>query len=285
MSDSKKILISGASGMLGSKLKKTLFNNGFNEIYFISKSDTTQSIKEKLFQNKYLAFFHCAAETDLKKCQINSDDAFNANVEYTKYLVDNVNATSNFYISTDSVYEESNQSKKEDHKLKPINEYSKSKLLGEKIFMESTDNYYIIRTNIFGFNSKNKKSIFEWSVKELSSNQKIQGYSNIFFNPLYVGHVSEALILMLKNNIDFGVYNLGSDNYLSKYEFLINIAKNFNFNPNLIENSYYEHDKNLKRSLNTSLDCSKIKSIIRNFDWSIEKSFKMLYSDYKNEKD
>ena len=178
--NSDKILISGASGMLGSALKYILNQKGYKNLYSISKNNSSEIDMEKLFNQKYLAFFHCGAEVNLDFCESNKPHAYESNVWYTEYLVKNVNANQYFYISTDSVYEDNFEINTETSPTKPLNYYAHTKLDGENKVRFNTKNHFIIRTNIFGIESNSKKSLFEWAYNELINNNVIHGYSNIF---------------------------------------------------------------------------------------------------------
>ena len=191
---SNKILISGASGMLGKALWRILHQNGFTELYSISKKNSSESEKEKLFKQRYLAFFHCGAEVNIELCETNNTHAYESNVLYTDYLLKKIKAHKYFYISTDSVYEDNLERYIETSPTKPLNYYALTKLKGEDKVRLYTKNHYVLRTNIFGIESKSKKSLFEWAYRELINNNKIHGYCNVFFNPLFVNHLSEALL-------------------------------------------------------------------------------------------
>lgn len=277
---SKKILISGASGMLGRALKNTLYQKGYKELFSISKNNSSKDLKEKLFQQEYLAFFHCGAEVNIELCESNKSHAYESNVLYTDFLLKNIKAHQYFYISTDSVYEDNLERKIETSPTKPLNYYALTKLEGEDKVRLYKKNHYIIRTNIFGIESNSKKSLFEWAYSELINNNEIPGYTNVFFNPLFVNHLSEALVCFLEMNIPFGTYNLGSNKKISKLNFIKTIATIFEISNNkIIDTNYVNNVNGARRPLNTYLDCSKAKSHLDKFDWNIEKGFKMLKSE------
>ena len=65
-----------------------------------------------------------------------------------------------------------------------------------------------------------------------------------------------------------GLFHYGSYNYISRYDFAIDIATFFNLDINLIRPIKTEQLKQVaNRPLNTSLDCEKIKE---NFDISLQ---------------
>ncbi len=269
--------------MLGSAiLKRASFLSNI-EIYTTSLDDSsiiegTNFIKTESLNNYcFDSFFHCAALVNVNLCEMDSAFALKSNAEYTKLLFNSVISQKYFYISTDSVYEGSNGNYFETDFPKPLNSYAMSKLKGELEVQKAINNYYIIRTNIFGKNSKNKESLFEWAESQLSQGNNLNGYSNVYFNPLSVWHLADILIEILNKNIDFGIYNIGSSEFISKYDFLIRVANFLGFSNDLIKPVQFEIKKGIApRPLNTTINTSKIKNIVNGIDLSIQKSFDLM---------
>ncbi len=276
--------------MLGQALLIEILNKHGYEIYFISHSKSVpnsianQLTLKDLVNHKFYAFFHCAAEVNVNLCENDLEHAKSVNYEYTKLLFKKVVSEFSFYISTDSVYEGDKGNYSEMSDVSPVNNYARSKLMGEIVASNYTDNLYIIRTNIFGENSKSKSSIFEWAKSELLIGNSIPGFSNIFFNPLSVSHLSLILLSMLEKKIKFGIYNIGSDSYLSKYEFLVKIAEFLGVNSELIKPTEFVTSYGVaNRPFNTTMNCDKIKQNLINLDLSFQTSLDLLMKT-KNEK-
>ncbi len=275
--------------MLGQSLILTLKQNGFKEIYMISKTKNIMLDDVNLIQLNdlesrslnFYCFFHCAAEVNVNLCEKDFKHAIHSNVDYTRLLFSKIKSEKLFYISTDAVYDGFIGDYKEVDNTSPINNYAKSKLLGEKVVDELAEKYYIIRTNIFGRNSKNKNSLFEWGENEIKQGKNIPGYTNMFFNPLYVGHLAQVLFELMGSNLNFGIYNVGSSDYISKYDFLQQEAEFLDCNQELIQPiEYVPQNDNVVRPLNTTLNCNKLLKEMPNLDLSIKKSFSMLKKDY-----
>jgi dTDP-4-dehydrorhamnose reductase len=281
----KKILISGATGMLGQALLKEIATLSYYEIYYISTNNNKNYNIQKaellteneISSHQFYAYFHCAAEVDVNHCERDFNYAIRSNCDYVKLLFELVDAQFYFFISTDSVYDGKNGNYTEEDNVNPVNKYALSKLMGEEAAKRIAKNLYIIRTNIFGNNSKNKSSIFEWASSELLSGNRILGYNNISFNPLSVAHLSRTMLLMLHNEVQFGTYNLGCDLYMSKYEFLVDVAKLIGSNQSLIQPTEFKTSVGVaNRPMNTTMSCIKIKNQIKNIDLSFETSLKLL---------
>lgn len=269
--------------MLGSAIVNLLSKSSLYELYYVSHSNSISNGSasyvtiDEIRNLEFHAFFHCAAEVNVNICQLDLSHALKSNRDYTRSLFQSVNADFSFYISTDSVYEGKEGDYKEYDSPKPLNNYSLSKLMGEQVAQEYSNKLYIIRTNIVGNNSKGKSSLIEWGIKELQDGKIIYGYSNVFFNPLSVQHLSLVMLGMLENPIPFGIYNIGTDTYQTKYDFLLNVASSFGLNQNLICRSEYKVTSEMAlRPLNTTINCNKIKCQMINLDLTFQTSLNLL---------
>ena len=102
----------------------------------------------------------------------------------------------------------------------------------------------------------------------------------MFFNPLYVGQLAKMIEKIMSQKFETGIYNLSSDQTISKFDFVEMIAKEFGFNKHLIKKVKYLHKTNeAERPLNTSLQNSKIKQKLVSEDFSINTGITMLKND------
>ena len=281
--------------MLGSAVFKSFMFSEDYEIYGVSRNHSFQAnglkmfygdLSDSYFTNSFEVKFdiviHCSAEVNVNLCEIDKAHAFNSNVKATENIV-SLNPKLMVYISTDAVFDGQKGGYDETSEVKPLNYYAKTKLLGEDIVRKSKNDYLILRTNIFGFNQPLKNSLFEWAYKELSNGSAINGYSNMYFNPLYVGQISELLKEWVDYEIESGTYNLGSDESISKHNFLEQVIEVFNFNKNSL-NSVCFNAKNFDapRALNTNLNTVKVKKIFINFDFKLQSGLNQMKSDFEN---
>ena len=162
---------------------------------------------------------NCIALADLKACESNLESSNWLNSELPRILAKecqrrNLHFT---HISTEAVYGRHNKLKNENSLCYPESEYARSKLLGENAVIEENPKSLILRVNFFGHSSK-KPSIFDFFFTNAIHGRKAPGYSNFFFNPLYVKDTSRY-VLELSNRSYSGIVNLASPHVLSKLEF------------------------------------------------------------------
>jgi len=162
------------------------------------------------------------------------------------------------HISTDQVYNGDGPNK--ENKIKPINNYSLSKLKGEKYATKVHS--LILRTNFFG-KSLDSNTLVDWLHDSLKKNEIISGYYNIFFSPLHVNTLSKIIIKIL-NQRKRGIFNVGSRNSISKYDFLKLVAKQLKLNTKKIVKRRYEKNIYLaNRPLNMSLNVKKFERVFK----------------------
>ena len=284
-----KIIITGANGMLGSSLCK-LYNND-HEIYALHRDKTCyvnclkdysvdltneDEVGEIIYKIKPDLLIHCASMTNLEECEKYPDLAMSINT----YATENIarlcsNRIKLVYISTDQIYGDTEYYTESNRVLKPINEYGRTKLLGEKKVEKLCSNHIITRTNIFGWNIKpNKISSAEWIYNSLKNNQEITLFCDYTFSPMYSIYFGEIIMLLVKINLT-GTINVGSPINCSKFDFGNKLAELYGFNKsNIKKGTINDHFGNAKRNSKLDLDCTKLTSIEPNI-LSWEKSLEL----------
>ncbi len=252
-----------------------------NENVFWKKIDLNDKYNFNLFLSHINPdiIIHCAANTNLDQCEIDNLDAVYLHSE----IIEDIKLASPnsifVYVSTDSIFNGKSGNYKENDIADPINKYAFSKLEGEKNVVKHFKDYIIIRTNIYGYHSSNNKpSLAQWAITKLKNNETINGFEDVFFNPVYTSQLAMVIQHLLK--IDFrGLINVGCNETVSKYEFLLKIAKKFKFNENLIaKSSSNNHSFIAARPMNTSLNNEFIKTKLEN-KISLDDGIEMLFND------
>ena len=167
--------------------------------------------------------------TDVDKCENSFHLAFKSHVVSIQNICEYVkNYNKNCYfmnISTDHLYNGKGPHKEEN--INPINNYALTKYLGEEI--SSKVHSINLRVNFFGNNFTKEIGLVNWFINACKRNKKIFLYKDIFFSPLEINSLTEIISKIVNKRIS-GTYNLGSNNGISKAEFLSLIGKNLNLN-------------------------------------------------------
>jgi|GEM_PF-3634844 len=263
-----RILVTGASGMLGSTLAIELSKN--HKVYGTGNSNitfpldykrfdlSTESYKELIDWSQPELIIHCAAITDGNYCQENCLKALDVNgISVHKLLKATNSNTKIIYISTDAVFPSSLHMAKEIHSVLPENTYGKSKELGEFFLKNTLDRQYtIIRTTIVGFNTnKNRIGFVEWVINTAKENKKIGLFTDVLFTPISIWHlVDEIKFLINSDNINSEIIHIGGE-LCTKFDFGRKLLKELNLSTeNLSERSISSFEKRAKRSNDQSLD-------------------------------
>ena len=241
----RKLLITGASGLLGKKIVE-LAQNDFT-ITPIHKTRPLHSSSVKLDVTESLAVLnllnklepdvviHTASETNVDKCEIEKEHAWKINAEGTRNLAEacqNVNAKL-VYASTDYVFDGEKGMYTEEDKPNPVNYYGVTKLEGEKQVIEQCKNYAILRTSVlFGWHPW-KQNFATWIINKLKQQQEIMVVEDHYNTPTLADNLAEMAVEIAKNDLQ-GIYHASGSERISRYEFGKRIARTFNLDPDLI---------------------------------------------------
>lgn len=272
----KKILFVG-NGFLGSQISSIAQTKNFQTFVASQKNGSIidvrniESIENVIRKINPDIVFNCAAITKLDEIEKNSKNAFEVNAYGAENIAKIVSKYSKrlIHISTDSVFDGKKGNYLENDEGKPINEYGKSKKLGEQLVKDISNNCIIIRTNFYG-NNKDGKFLFNWILQNLKQNKKFGGFTNVLFNPLEIENLSNSLLEL--SELDYtGVLHIGSDKIYSKYNFAKIIAEKLGYNTDLVIGKKIEEiELTAKRPKNTSLNNQLFKKLIKNKPENLE---------------
>jgi dTDP-4-dehydrorhamnose reductase len=264
-----KILVTGSTGMLGSHVFKFASDLADYEIHAIGRSNlqnlknfiacdlTNLSQFESTIDRLRPDFvIHCAANVNVNGCETDRSRTYDLHVGTSSILASSQFVRQVIFVSTDSVFNGKKGDYKPGDEKNPLNYYAISKSLAEDQFINSNGNSIILRTNIFGFNTPLKSSLFEWAYRALKNQEVISGFTNVFFNPLYVKSLAKFIVdSILAKPINPGIYHFGSADFISKFDFINLVASVFNFDPSLIKPTVANHEiGGVTRALNTTLN-------------------------------
>lgn len=291
-----RILVTGASGLLGSKFTEIAAENHevisiFNTHQPIAgtpvKLDLTNLnlIEETLLKFRPDAILHAAALTNVDKCEIDRRLALRINYEATQKIAEVANKMRSFllYVSTDYVFDGRKGNYREEDEVNPINHYGYTKLKGEEAVIQKHENYCIARTSvIYGARPAAGKANFAlWIIENLSQNKPIKLLTDQYVSPTLNTNLSKMLLEIIEREIN-GIIHTAGATRTSRIQFGEKLAEVFQLNQKLISPiKMNEISWKAKRPRDSSLNVDKAQKILRNKPANMDESLRQLKLELK----
>ena len=261
-----KVLITGASGLLGSALLREASKQGTTSVAVYNSRPLHGGLQMDITQHEQVRaaikdvapdyVIHAAAFTNVDACEVEPKRAWDVNALGTKHVVDacNEQGAKVVYISTDYVFDGENGPYSEDYPTHPINVYGESKLAGERFALARSGNAVARVCVLYGFDQPN---FVTWVIDSLRANAPINVVNDQYNTPTYVGNCARALLRMCELGVT-GVYHVSGREEVNRYDFACAIADVFGLNEKLINVTTTDTlQQRARRPLNSSLSVEK----------------------------
>lgn len=259
-----KVLVTGANGQLARCLNDLEPNWIYLDRTKFDLSSRT-SIESQIKNLKPDVIINCAAYTNVELAEDESEKAHLINGYNLKCL-----ATTNahiIHISTDYVFDGTKDKPYFiDEVPKPINEYGKSKLLGERIIQEFSKNYTIIRTS--WVYSEYGKNFFKTIFHAAQNRPELKVVNDQWGSPTYARDLAKFIISKVNNNSDANreILHFTGRPYCTWFDFASEIVKYSNPDCKVTPVSSSEFPTKAKRPQNSMLYCGAVHGSI-DVDW------------------
>jgi len=292
-----RFVVTGASGLLGLNLSLQISNN--DEVLGIANTSPLKGLPFEIqimdlvsdnFEEEVLeiykpdAVIHCAAIANLEECEKNPELAYHTNavVPGEIALQCRKRGVKFVHISTDAVFDGRSGNYSEHDRTNPLSVYAKTKRAGEENVQIHNPEAIIARVNFFGWSLSGTRSLGEFFINNLFSKNPINGFIDVNFCPLYVSHLSDLLLEMVKADLS-GIYHVVSSDHMTKYEFGCAIADQFGLDQTLIHPiSVTKSNLMAERSLNLTLSTKKLSSDLNRSIPTILQGIEQYNEDYKS---
>jgi dTDP-4-dehydrorhamnose reductase len=243
------VLITGGSGLLALNWALTIrdkFNvtlglhdrkiNLKDTRSILLNLDSKEALKQALEALQPELVIHAAGLTSIEKCEANPTLAKYINVDLTKNLA-TVCAILNIpmvYISTDHLFLGNESLVQEDYPVSPVNIYAKTKAEAETCVLASDAEALIIRTNFYGWGTSYRQSFSDMVINHLRAGKKISLFKDIYYTPMLVEPLAHTVHELVQKKAK-GIFNVVGDDRISKYNFGLRLAAEFNLDNGLID--------------------------------------------------
>ncbi|RMD94415.1 MAG: dTDP-4-dehydrorhamnose reductase [Calditrichaeota bacterium] len=247
-----KVLITGAHGLLGSKLVRQLVRKydvrglvrQFRPQYAvkgveyiegdISKYKTVSRI---IKENPPLFIINAAAYTQVDKSEVEREACWRTNVEGVENLARAAHMVDSrvVHISTDYVFDGKAGPYREEDRPNPLGYYGKSKLAGENALIASGADHAIARTMVlYGYAPGVRPNFVTWVIDQLQKGETIRVVDDQFGNPTLADELATAVIKLAESNHQ-GIYHISGSEVIDRYSFAVEIARTFKLDETLIQ--------------------------------------------------
>ncbi len=241
-----KLLIIGASGVLGSRLYKDVVEKKWDiaGTYYSheGKGFSYLDIADKTNVNKIFSSFKpevvvlCGGITDVDLCEETPSLAESVNIKGTVNIANNIKEYGSklVLISTDYIFNGDSGPYSEEDRPSPINVYGRTKLEAENVVIESLKEYLIIRTaQLYGADYRGRNFTLK-IIKNMMDNKKVYAADDLYSTPTYSGLLSGIIIKLIEKDAS-GIYNGAGSEFIDRYDYVNNISDVFKLDKNLIQ--------------------------------------------------
>lgn len=228
---SKRILITGANGQLGSEMRR-LGAVSPNEYIFtdVAELDITnrEAVMAFVTDNKVDVIVNCAAYTNVDRAEDDEATAELINATAVRNLAEAMKSVDGtlFHVSTDYVFgTDGNTPRTEEMPLNPLGAYGRTKLHGEEAIAEVGCKSIIIRTawlySEFGNN------FLKTMLRLTAEKEELKVVFDQVGTPTYAGDLALTIFSIIEGDKyagNEGVYHFSNEGVCSWYDFATEIA-------------------------------------------------------------
>lgn len=271
-----KIFLTGGSGLVGIEIKKIMdvIAPSHLELDMGDRSAVFSAIKT----SKPDCVIHCAALTNVDRCEVEKENAWMNNVLGTKNIADACKETGAhlIFFSTDYVFDGAKGLYMESDVKNPLNFYGQTKLIGEWL-VSQLEKHTILRPSvIYGAGRQN---FVTWVIDSLKNGRAISVVTDQYNSPTLNIDIAHAVKTLAEKGM-YGVYHCAGDERINRYDLAIKIADAFQLDPSLIRSACTADLKQCaRRPKDSSLSMEKIKGAGIKMS-NIETGLKKMKTDY-----
>lgn len=284
----EKVLILGATGLLGIPLANYLSTQGHSVIRHGLKSNADiQGDLQNLVEVEEIVkkvspdvIINLVALTDVDRCEEDPNLAYCINVKPLENLMIALrrrNKLKIIHISTDHVYDGAGPHKESDIVIR--NTYAFSKYCAEHVALGIGG--CVLRTNFVGKSEvAGRLSFSDWVLSNTKERNAIKLFTDVFFSPLSI-YTLIQMIELVADNHQPGVFNLGSHEGMSKYDFARQLARTIGLNlGTAIPILSSEYAFKAHRPTDMRMDCTLFENIFGVKLPTLTEEIKLLGRDY-----
>ncbi len=272
-----RILVTGATGLLGTDLCRTLSRRhevaGWARRWKPQEAAATvkgesvdvtdpKAVGDGMRRWRPEAVIHCAALGDVDACERDPGLARAVNAEAVGTVARACASLSAFLIavSTDYVFDGSSRRPyREEDIPSPVNLYGRMKWEGERLALKESDRCLVVRVS--GLFGAARSNFVSQTVKRFSAGETVPAVTDQINSPSYTADLAEAMggiVERMGEKPLYGILHLANSGSATRLEMAERIARFFHAEESLIRpTSWAALDRPARRPSYTALDCAR----------------------------
>jgi dTDP-4-dehydrorhamnose reductase len=278
-----KILVTGANGLLGQQLVRTLLMENYRVtatgrgpcrlpytdealIYYDVDLTSDHAVEQMMYAEKPNVVVHAAAMTQVDDCQQQQEECMAVNVEATArlLLLAEQFASHFIFLSTDFVFNGDTGFYNEEDMPAPVSWYGFTKVQAESTVETSEIPWAIVRTCLVYGNaiSGTRSNILSWVKNNLEQGKSIKVVNDQVRTPTFVDDLARGILLIIQHKAT-GIFNIAGKDILTPYDMAMATAEYLHLDKALI----HEVDASVfsqpgRRPLKTGFDITKARTVL-----------------------
>jgi len=269
----KRVLITGASGLLGTAVVEH-FRNNSTPVLALAHNNAFPGMRvidlldiqavAGLESEDWDAVVNCAAYRSPDFCEDARDKTLQLNGKMPGVLaaIAAKRSARMVHISTDYVFDGTNPPYSEGDETNPVNYYGEAKLAGERAVMEAYPSAVVLRVPaLYGEPpAPVESSMIEEGITAATSGEPSSHDDKIVRFPTYTGDVAAVISFLL--NSDFtGIVHASGGESVTRYEWALAIAGMLGTDTSFISIMATAPQRKATRPLNSQLDTAKLEDL------------------------
>jgi len=278
-----RILVTGASGQLGSYLASELCRGGRFEPVLWSRGTTGSrsgcelrpvDLADGLAQTSALeeanpdVVIHTAAISSADQVRTAPEHAWAVNVEATRRLAAWCGDRGRrlIFTSTDLVFDGARGWYREDEVPNPVLAYGRTKVAAEPLVLQVPGGLVARISLLYGPSRAGRASFFDTALASLATGQPQAFFEDEFRTPLDYATAARFLIRMVETQAG-GIIHVAGRERVSRYELMQRAARALGLDPGLVRaNRQQDANRAEPRPADVSLDTSRLASLLPDLD-------------------
>jgi len=293
-----KILITGAGGLVGYNIAKSLRDIGEVHVSVhrspVGLPDVTEhplnllvpaTVDALIEETQPDVLVHAAAATDVEECERNWHLAYTVNVRSTMRFADLMRKRGKHmvFISTDLVFGGERGHYRETDIASPLSSYGWTKLIGESHVARASDSNTILRASlIYGKGPNDRHGFVGWTRRALEAGEPIKLYQDEYRTPVYLGNLVSVAREVVQGKIG-GLYHVAGSERINRYDLGMRFANVFGLPADRIEPASAEDHKGVPRARDVSLNTDRAATVFETEFVTVREGLRLLKDEWDEE--